>query len=268
MDAYEFINSKDVREYLASQNYQLTPVQRAFLVWQSKRHTLEQKHEAWNDIINTLPDCDVQERINCKGWDSLHAMLHGYMGFEQKLLSRFQSDENRALYEYEAWERVGENSYHWNGGFRLFRTYDTCYQRAREYAKEENCRFRIIKRHIDTSPNASNYDPSITVDYDESGHIMDVSLYDNYNFFSLSEEEQAVWNESFTGMWFDIFIHKPPCPDILPAFFIIYCRLTKNVLILEKSSRIHRKSLQNTACNLKRCRSDISVAVFKFLIAG
>ncbi len=46
MDTYEFINSKDVREYLASQNYQLTPVQRAFLVWQSKRHTLEQKHEA------------------------------------------------------------------------------------------------------------------------------------------------------------------------------------------------------------------------------
>ena len=46
MDAYVFINSKDVREYLASQNYQLTPVQRAFLVWQSKRHTLEQKHEA------------------------------------------------------------------------------------------------------------------------------------------------------------------------------------------------------------------------------
>ena len=26
MDAYEFINSKDVREYLASQNYQLTPI--------------------------------------------------------------------------------------------------------------------------------------------------------------------------------------------------------------------------------------------------
>ena len=145
-EAYEFINSKDVRGHLASLNYQLTPAQCAFLVWQSKRHTLEQKHEAWNDIINTLPDCDVQERINCKGWDSLHAMLHGYMGFEQKLLSRFQSDENGAVYEYEAWERAGENGYHWNGGFRLFRTYDTCYQRAREYAKEENCRFRIIKR--------------------------------------------------------------------------------------------------------------------------
>ena len=203
-EAYEFINSKDVRGHLASLNYQLTPAQCAFLVWQSKRHTLEQKHEAWNDIINTLPDCDVQERINCKGWDSLHAMLHGYMGFEQKLLSRFQSDENGAVYEYEVWERAGENGYHWNGGFRLFRTYDTCYQRAREYAKEENCRFRIIKRYIDTSPDASDYDPNITVEYDESGHIMDVSLYDNYNFFSRSEEEQAVWNESFTGMWFDI----------------------------------------------------------------
>ena len=210
MDAYEFINSKDVREYLAGQNYQLTPVQRAFLVWQSKRHTLEQKHAAWNDIINTLPDCPVEERINCKGWASLHSMLQRYMALEQRFLSRFHSDEHGAVYEYEAWERVhvqsvpGENGYRWNGGFRLFRTYDTCYQRAREYAKEENCRFRIIKRYIDTSPDASDYDPNITVEYDESGHIMDVSLYDNYNFFSRSEEEQAVWNESFTGMWFDI----------------------------------------------------------------
>ena len=81
MDAYEFINSKDVRKYLASQNYQFTPVQRAFLVWHSKRHTLEQKHEAWNDIINTLPDCDVPERINCKGLGlpSFHAAkVHGF----------------------------------------------------------------------------------------------------------------------------------------------------------------------------------------------
>ena len=183
MDAYEFINSKDVCEYLAGQNYQLTPVQRAFLVWQSKRHTLEQKHAAWNDIINTLPDCPVEERINCKGWASLHSMLQGYMALERRLLSCFQSNEDKAVYEYEAWERVyvqsapGENGYRWNGGFRLFPSYKTCHQEAQAYAEEENCRFRIIKRYIDTSSNASNYDLSITVDYDESGHIMDVSLY-------------------------------------------------------------------------------------------
>ena len=86
MDAYEFINSKDVREYLAGQNYQLTPVQRAFLVWQSKR----QKHAAWNDIINTLPDCDVPERINCKGLGlpSFHAAkVHGFGAKVPLLLS-------------------------------------------------------------------------------------------------------------------------------------------------------------------------------------
>ena len=57
MDVYEYINSKDIRAYLVEQNYSLTPVQCVFLVWQSKRHTLAQKHEAWKDIMDTLPDC-------------------------------------------------------------------------------------------------------------------------------------------------------------------------------------------------------------------
>lgn len=209
MDVYEYINSKDIRAYLVEQNYSLTPVQCVFLVWQSKRHTLAQKHEAWKDIMDTLPDCSVPERINCRGWDSLHAMLRGYMALEQRLLSRFQSDEHGAVYEYEAWERVnvrsvpGDNGYRWNGGFRLFCSYDACYQQAQAYAKEENCRFRITKRYIDASPDASDYDPHITVEYDAGGNMMDVSFI-NCNFFSLSEEENALWNESFTGMWFDI----------------------------------------------------------------
>ncbi len=52
--AYEFINSKDIREHLRKLDYPLTPVQCAFLVWQSRRHTLKEKHEAWEDIIATI----------------------------------------------------------------------------------------------------------------------------------------------------------------------------------------------------------------------
>lgn len=90
MDAYEYINSKDIRTYLAKQSYAFTPVQYTFLVWQSKRHMLEQKHKAWNDIINTLPDCDVPERINCKGLGlpSFHAAkVHGFGAKVPLLLS-------------------------------------------------------------------------------------------------------------------------------------------------------------------------------------
>ena len=211
--AYSYINSKDVRAYLEKRCEALTPVQCAFLVWQSRRHTLAQKHAAWREIMETLPDSPVEERANCKGWDSLHDMLQGYMALEQRFLSRFQSDENGAVYEYEAWERVqvqsvpGENGYRWNGGFRIFPSWEACYQCAQEYVREENCHyFRITKRYIDISPAASDYDPCITVEYNAGGDILDVSLSDNSNFFSLSDEERALCYESFDGMWFDISI--------------------------------------------------------------
>ena len=45
-NALEYINSGDIREHLEKQKYQCTPVECAFLVWQSMRHTLEQKHTA------------------------------------------------------------------------------------------------------------------------------------------------------------------------------------------------------------------------------
>jgi len=67
--ALEYINSSAIREHLKKLEYRLTPVQCAFLVWQSKRHTLKQKHAAWNDMIETMPDCAVEERSNCRGWD-------------------------------------------------------------------------------------------------------------------------------------------------------------------------------------------------------
>ena len=46
MDIYEFINSRDIREHLKAKQYTFDPLQQAFLVWQSGRHTLKQKHEA------------------------------------------------------------------------------------------------------------------------------------------------------------------------------------------------------------------------------
>ena len=54
MDIYEFINSNDIREYLKTKQYTFDSLQQAFLIWQSGRHTLTQKHEAWKELIATL----------------------------------------------------------------------------------------------------------------------------------------------------------------------------------------------------------------------
>ena len=47
----EFINSNTVRDYLKSINYEPDSLTAAFIVWQSKSHTLAQKEEAFEWII-------------------------------------------------------------------------------------------------------------------------------------------------------------------------------------------------------------------------
>ena len=58
MDIYKFINSKDVRNYLKEINYEFTPVETAWLIWQSTK-PLEERHKAWQEMIYTMPDVPI-----------------------------------------------------------------------------------------------------------------------------------------------------------------------------------------------------------------
>ena len=98
MDIYEFINSRDIQEYLKEIQYSFDPLQQAFLVWQSGRHTLTQKHEAWKELIATLPDMEVPERINCRAWKSLNKMLQDYMDLENKYIDHFKKHESETAF--------------------------------------------------------------------------------------------------------------------------------------------------------------------------
>ena len=212
-NALEYINSSAIREHLKKLEYRLTPAQCAFLVWQSKRHTLKQKHDAWRDIIETMPDCTVEERSNCRGWDSLHAMLRGYMALDEKILSRFHSEED-AIYECEFWARSviklrakdapRGNECEWREAGARFRSFARCFEYALKEAQEEMCRFRIIKRYFDTGADLSCSDPYFSAEYDMSGEMMDYYFTGSSEFYSLTEEETDFWSESFDGMWFDI----------------------------------------------------------------
>ena len=61
MDIYNFINSKDIQEYLRGINYTFTTPEAAFLVYMCKHVTLEEKFQAWFEIIRTMPDSELEE---------------------------------------------------------------------------------------------------------------------------------------------------------------------------------------------------------------
>ena len=93
MDIYNFINSKDIYRYLHSINYEFSPLECAWLIWQSRRATVNDRHEAWSEIINTMPDCEIP---NCK--ESLHTFLRNLISAEKNAVQRFFEKTEHSFY--------------------------------------------------------------------------------------------------------------------------------------------------------------------------
>lgn len=92
MDVLKFVNSKDIRKHLQDIGYECSPLEAAWLIYQCRSATVEEKHAAWDELIETMPDCEVR-RGRC-GIDlpSLHAYLRGYMRLENERIRSFCED--------------------------------------------------------------------------------------------------------------------------------------------------------------------------------
>ena len=100
MNYYRFLNSKDVRAHLETIAYQFSPLEAAWIVYRSKTATLREKHKAWQSIIETMPDTEIDfDRWGARR-DSLHAFLREYMAMESRLIYTFYDLGNLALYNY------------------------------------------------------------------------------------------------------------------------------------------------------------------------
>lgn len=129
VDITPFINSKDIAGeldfILREENAENLPVKYAWLVWQSKYASLREKHEAWQNIIDTMPDCNLPlRRGDYEG--SLHVFLKEYMEYERSLIEALQSDDNDAVYAYTL--RYSDERLHHceRNDFPIYRTLSEC----------------------------------------------------------------------------------------------------------------------------------------------
>lgn len=86
MDIADFINSKDISEYHKKIGYEYNSLEAAWLVSRCRRLTLNERYEAWQWIIDNMPDQIVKngrERNPYFG-KSFHKTLTSYM-MTQKL---------------------------------------------------------------------------------------------------------------------------------------------------------------------------------------
>lgn len=89
MDIFKYLNSKDIAEYLRSIDYKFTSAEAAWIIWHCRSITLAEKYEAWQEIIDTMPDCTVM----------LRGSLHNYL----KELMAQQYDGTESLCEFDNW---------------------------------------------------------------------------------------------------------------------------------------------------------------------
>lgn len=108
MDLFRFIDSKDIREHLRQIGYSFTAPEAAFLVWQCRSTTLKEKIAAWREIIETMPDCSMAERMNMNAIPSVHKFLEQYIALMKRLLANFYCEEH-AVYSYSGSYRDGSD---------------------------------------------------------------------------------------------------------------------------------------------------------------
>lgn len=123
MNIYPFINSRDIREHLKKIGYTFSSLEAAWLVYQCRTASLAEKHAAWQEIIDTMPDCKIEKRLNTQPRESLHTFLQEYMALQNTYIEELYRTDGHTVYQYRC---VYNDSDDWCDGEAVFSSFDAC----------------------------------------------------------------------------------------------------------------------------------------------
>lgn len=201
MDIYSFVNSKDICEHLRKIKYGFNSLETAWLIYQCKRMTYEEKKVAWRELIDTMPDCEVPARCNCHGWGSLHSFLLKYMEIIDKEVSNFSKDNPGKGYVY-MYSFLYKDDVSWIEEYKtIYDSYEKCIQAYKKIADDLDetyvesgtgvVKYRVKRQHM----NDSGF--GVELEFNGKGQLMDV-----WNNSERTEEDSNVIDNSFMGLWF------------------------------------------------------------------
>jgi len=192
MNIYDYLNSRDVREYWEKSGYNPNAIESAWLVWQSKNHTLPQKHRAWLDIIETTEDCPIGSGMYNIPRESLHKFLGRYMEIEKSLIEDFYKKEDDAVYTYRMYFD-DKHSHDWFRESALFRTFEEAYQHSKGDGEPP---YPDFVEFIKIYPGEK--DSKIFLRFNPDEEIVRV----DENRYITDKEEFENFVEVFENMWF------------------------------------------------------------------
>lgn len=198
MDLFQFINSEDIRSHLKAIDYKFSSIEAAWLVWQCTRASLAQKHEAWERIIHTMPDCAMEDRPNMTARPSLHSFMRDLIDFECRQFDQLKATEPGVVYHYA--EYYPSDSYWSIDNDDLSSSFDLCKEKVMTYRRKsadstrfslKDYRFRISKIWVDSIKR------TITAEFDGEGELLSIVNYGNR-----TDDEEDLIYYGFEGMWF------------------------------------------------------------------
>ena len=187
MDILRFINSKDIREHLKAINYEFNSLEAVWLIYQCRNATIEEKHAAWRELIRTMPDCKIPERMNTNPHDSLHNYLRKYIDYEENIFDEYFTSTENWIYTVEWLEQDT-----WFSSDKLYKTFEKAQQELLEEFKdwERKYIYRITKQKLESKQY-------ITVYFDKNNEPY------GYGICEYPEELTEILYGVFDGLWFD-----------------------------------------------------------------
>lgn len=188
MDIHSFFNSRDVADYLRSEKHEFTAAEAAYIVYRSDTATLDEKLAAWQEIVDTMPDCPVCHsaldpyfKRDCK---SEHQFLREYIFTKKLMLRKFMDSEGCVYMPHElrctpetAIRYCGDERSLWTEGMLdPYSSFDKCIDSLRhdDEGAPEFDRYRIAKREIDARARGTG--GNITLD--EQFRVLEVHASD------------------------------------------------------------------------------------------
>ena len=210
MSIYDFIASPDIRQHLEQIGYKPSPLEMAWLIWQSNNHTLLQKHSAYWTLIDNTDDCSIPGGLHGKGQESLHEFLARYMQLQIRLSSDFDKVEKNAVYSYRMYLDDDEDR-EWHSSGPLFSTFEEAYEHAQSEVIPLSPNFvEFVKTYI------GKEEKQIFVRLNHEKRLVRV----DENHY-LSPEEHEIYHDVFAGMWFS-FPHPFEKGDLLRQADCLY----------------------------------------------
>ena len=120
MENYNFIDSKDSREYNRKRKTQFSPMEQAVLVYHSNVIPVEDKMQIWHELDETFSEAEFQQvhyMINKEGKMNKDILRYTIDGFEKVLRERHNSNGKQQMYEARFWECDYPDEIHVVNGF-------------------------------------------------------------------------------------------------------------------------------------------------------